>query len=247
MKRKLLLTVATSMLVLGGCNQKVAEVPQEVMVLDTQEKKVSYGMGVGLGERIKNETFSIDINAFTQGLRNVVEDGERLMTQEEIMAEMKTFQQQQIEKQKAEQENLAASNKTAGDTFLAENKAKEGVTTTESGLQYKVVTEGSGAKPTGDDTVEVHYSGTLLDGTVFDSSYKRGAPVTFPVRGVIPGWTEALQLMPVGSKWQLFIPSNLAYGPGGTGGGPIGPNAALIFDVELISIKAEEKESEKES
>tara|TARA_B110000977_G_C10868079_1_gene412406 strand:- start:336 stop:809 length:474 start_codon:yes stop_codon:yes gene_type:complete len=156
------------------------------------------------------------------------------------MTEMQAFQQQQMAQQEEEAGKIAEQNMAKGESFLVENGTKDGVLTTESGLQYKIITAGSGAKPEATDTVEVHYAGTLIDGTEFDSSYTRGATVSFPVNGVIPGWTEALQLMSVGSKWQLFIPSALAYGPGGTGGGPIGPNATLIFDVELVSIKGTE-------
>jgi FKBP-type peptidyl-prolyl cis-trans isomerase len=206
------------------------------VVLETTEQRVGYGMGVGLGARLKQETFTIDVDAFNQGVKDGLA-GEQKMTQEEITTELQAFQKQQMESKHAAMNKVGDENKAKGAAFLAENGAKEGVVTLESGLQYKVITEGAGEKPTDKDTVEVNYAGTLLDGTEFDSSYKRGQTVSFPVTGVIPGWTEALQLMPVGSKWQLFIPSDLAYGPGGTGGGPIGPNATLIFDVELVSIK----------
>ncbi len=238
MKHKLLFAAMVSV-VLVGCNEKAAEASktEAPLALDTQEKRVSYGMGIGLGDRIKQESFDINVEAFSAGVKVAVEGGDRLMTEEEIMTEMQAFQQQQMEKQQAEVAAQAETALKAGAEFLAENATKEGVVTTDSGLQYKVITEGTGKKPEPTDTVEVHYAGTLLDGTEFDSSYKRGATVSFPVNGVIPGWTEALQLMPVGSKWQLFIPSDLAYGAGGTGGGPIGPNATLIFDVELIAIK----------
>jgi FKBP-type peptidyl-prolyl cis-trans isomerase len=194
-------------------------------------------MGVGLGERMAQESFTIDVDAFSAGVRHVLEQQDRLMSQEEIMAEMQAFQQKLIAEQQAEMAAAAEANKAAGEAFLAENGQKEGVVTTESGLQYRVITQGEGEIPGAEDTVEVHYAGTLLDGTEFDSSYKRGSTVSFPVNGVIPGWTEALQLMPVGSKWKLFIPSDLAYGPGGTGGGPIGPNETLVFEVELVDIK----------
>ncbi|WP_101758776.1 FKBP-type peptidyl-prolyl cis-trans isomerase [Oceanicoccus sp. KOV_DT_Chl] len=244
MKRNLILAAAISAAVsatLVGCNEEQAAAPAPT-TLDTAEQRVSYGMGIGLGQRIKQETFTIDVDAFSQGVKDAVAGGEQLMTQEEIMQEMQLFQERQMAEQQAEMDKVAEQNKADGDAFLAENGAKEGVTTTESGLQYKVITAGTGAKPSAEDTVEVHYAGTLIDGTEFDSSYKRGSTVSFPVGGVIPGWTEALQLMPVGSKWQLFIPSALAYGPGGTGGGPIGPNATLIFDVELIAIQGDEAE-----
>jgi FKBP-type peptidyl-prolyl cis-trans isomerase len=244
MKRKILLaTVIATALV--GCNQEAAEptaeavpAPSPATALDTAEKRVSYGMGIGLGQRLKQETFSIDVDVFAQGVKDAVIGGEQLMTQEEIMTEMQAFQQQMATKQQQAAGLAAEKNLAEGIAFLAENTVKEGVNTTESGLQYEVITAGTGAMPSPTDTVEVHYAGTLLDGTEFDSSYKRGSTVSFPVNGVIPGWTEALQLMATGSKWRLFIPSELAYGPGGTGGGPIGPNATLVFEVELISIKA---------
>jgi FKBP-type peptidyl-prolyl cis-trans isomerase len=238
MKRELLLIAAASA-VLMGCNPPAPEVsaPEPAAVLDTEEKRVSYGMGVGLGERIKQDKMAIDSDAFAEGMKDAIEGAELKMTKDEIMQEMQAFQQKQVASQQAELDNQATANLDAGVAFLADNATKEGVVTLESGLQYKVITEGAGDKPSATDTVEVHYSGTLLDGTEFDSSYTRGATVSFPVNGVIPGWTEALQLMPTGSKWQLFIPSDLAYGPGGTGGGPIGPNATLLFDVELIAIK----------
>jgi FKBP-type peptidyl-prolyl cis-trans isomerase FklB len=147
------------------------------------------------------------------------------------------LQKEMQEKQQAKAAAEGDANKKEGDAFLAANKTKEGVVTLPSGLQYKILKEGNGPKPTASDSVVCNYKGTLINGTEFDSSYKRGEPATFPVTGVIKGWTEALQLMPVGSKWQLFIPPDLAYGPRGTPGGPIGPNATLIFEVELISIK----------
>jgi FKBP-type peptidyl-prolyl cis-trans isomerase len=241
MKSKLLMAVAMGT-VLVGCNQQAAvtsepEVAAPAMVLDSEEKRISYGMGIGLGQRIKQEPFGIDVDAFSKGVRDAVEGSEALMTQEEIMKEMQNFQQKQQAAAAEESNKAGEANKQEGIAFLEKNATADGVSTTESGLQYKVLTEGTGAKPGLNDTVEVNYAGTLIDGTEFDSSYKRGQSVSFPVSGVIPGWTEALQLMPVGSKWQLVIPSDLAYGPGGTGGGPIGPNATLLFDVELIAIK----------
>lgn len=238
MKRNLLLAAAITAAMsatLAGCNEEQASAA--ITTLDSAEQRVSYGMGISLGKRINQESFSIDVDAFNQGVKDVVTGGEQLMTEEEITEEMQAFQQRQVEKQQQEAKQVADTNLAEGEVFLAENASKEGVKTTESGLQYKIITVGEGAIPAASDTVEVHYAGTLIDGTEFDSSYQRGATVSFPVGGVIPGWTEALQLMPVGSKWQLFIPSALAYGPGGTGSGPIGPNATLIFDVELISIK----------
>jgi FKBP-type peptidyl-prolyl cis-trans isomerase len=239
MKRQLLLAAAISTALIG-CNQQAAEpVAEEAPAasLDTAEKRISYGMGVGLGQRLKEETFTIDVDTFARGVKDAVNGSEPLMTQEEIMAEMQAFQQQQMAAQQEAANKIGNENEAAGVAYLAQNATKEGVTTTESGLQYEVITAGEGAKPAATDTVEVHYAGTLLDGTEFDSSYKRGASVSFPLNGVIPGWTEGLQLMPVGSKYRFVIPSSLAYGPGGTGGGPIGPNATLIFEVELVAIK----------
>ena len=240
MKSKILLVAAISTGLIA-CNQQsedtAAVAAPVAMSLDSEEKRISYGMGIGLGKRIKQEPFSIDVAAFAEGVRHAVEGGEQLMTEEDIMKEMQAFQQKQMAAQQEQATKAASENKAAGEAFLAENAAKEGVVTLESGLQYSVITEGSGAKPAATDTVEVNYAGTLIDGTEFDSSYKRGSSVSFPVNGVIAGWTEALQLMPVGSKWKLVIPSSLAYGPRGTGGGPIGPDATLVFEVELVSIK----------
>jgi FKBP-type peptidyl-prolyl cis-trans isomerase len=160
-----------------------------------------------------------------------------LLTEDEARAALMQLQKEMQEKQQAKAAAEGDANKKEGEAFLAANKGKEGVVTLPSGLQYKILTPGTGPKPTATDSVVCNYKGTLINGTEFDSSYKRGEPATFPVTGVIKGWTEALQLMPVGSKWQLFIPSDLAYGARGTPGGPIGPNATLIFEVELMSIK----------
>jgi FKBP-type peptidyl-prolyl cis-trans isomerase FklB len=159
------------------------------------------------------------------------------MTDDEVKATMTALQADMRKKQGEKMQQLAETNKKAGEDFLAANKAKEGVVTLPSGLQYKILTAGNGPKPVVTDSVVCNYKGTLLDNTEFDSSYKRGQPATFPVGQVIKGWTEALQLMPVGSKWQLFIPSDLAYGPRGSAP-TIGPNSTLIFEVELLSIKA---------
>lgn len=241
MKKQLILVAAVTVLA-AGC--KPTEQESSAASLDTEGQKVAYGMGLSLGSRLKQEPMEIDVEAFKLGIQHGLKGEEPLMTQEEVAQTLQAFQQKQIAKRQEEMQAEAEKNKAEGETFLAENATKEGVVTTDSGLQYKVLEEGDGEKPTADDVVEVHYKGTLLDGTEFDSSYKRNSTVTFPVQGVIPGWTEALQLMPVGSKWELYIPSDLAYGPGGTGGGPIGPNATLIFEVELIGIKDTEDTGE---
>lgn len=242
MKKRMLLAAAVSV-ALVGCNEKAAD-KQDELKLETEQQRISYGMGNGLGRRIAQEQFEVDVKAFSMGMEHALKGVDSLMTDEEIATEMQAFQQKQMEKQQAEYDAVAEKNKAEGEAFLAENAKKDGVVTTDSGLQYKVLTAGEGEKPAETDVVEVHYRGTLLDGTEFDSSHKRNSTVTFPVNGVIPGWVEALQLMPVGSKWELYIPSDLAYGPGGTGGGPIGPNAALIFEVELIGIQKEEAAAE---
>ncbi len=204
--------------------------------LKTQKDKISYVVGLDMGTSLKKNKIDVNPEIVVQGLRDGLSGEKPLMTEQEmkeiIIALQKDLQAKQQEQTKA----LAEKNRKEGEAFLAENKKKQGVITMPSGLQYKMLTNGKGKSPKATDTVTVNYKGTLIDGTEFDSSYKRGQPATFPVNGVIPGWTEALQLMKEGSKWQLFIPSNLAYGERGAGG-PIGPNQVLIFEVELISIK----------
>lgn len=204
--------------------------------LDSEIAKVSYGIGANIGSRFGDD-LPLDVDAFSEGVRDAIAGGELKMSDEEIMSTLQAYQQKQMAESQLESQALAETNQKEAEVFLAENASVEGVVVTESGLQYKVLVEGDGDSPTASDTVEVHYEGTLLDGSVFDSSYKRGETVSFPVNGVIPGWTEALQLMKVGSKWKLFIPADLAYGAGGAGQ-MIGPNAALVFDVELVGIKS---------
>ncbi|POP52697.1 FKBP-type peptidyl-prolyl cis-trans isomerase [Zhongshania marina] len=223
---------------LTACNSETASKPD----LKTEISKVSYGIGVNIGARFGDD-LPLDVDAFSAGVRDALAGGDLQMSEEEIMSTLQEYQQKQLAARQEEAQEAGAKNKEEAAAFFAKNGSVEGVKTTESGLQYQVLTEGDGAKPSVDDTVEVHYHGTLLDGTVFDSSYQRGETVSFPVGGVIPGWTEALQMMPVGSKWKLFIPPELAYGPGGAGQ-MIGPNSALIFDVELISIAGGEKKEE---
>lgn len=208
----------------------------ETTVLKTERDKISYGIGMDIGENMKRQSIDIDPDMLAQGIKDVFAGGELLLSEEEFRNTMENFRKDMMEKQKVQMQELSDKNKKEGEAFLAENKKKEGVITLPSGLQYKVIKEGEGNVPKATDTVTVHYRGTLIDGTEFDSSYSRGEPATFPVNGVIPGWTEALQLMKTGSKWQLFIPSNLAYGERGAGG-KIAPNSSLIFDVELLSIK----------
>ncbi len=208
---------------------------EEVTLKDTKDK-VSYAIGLDVGNAMNKQSIDINTDIFMKGLKDALSGGKKLMTDDEIRTVMSDFSREMSEKQKEKMQKIGEKNKQEGDAFLAENKKKEGVKTLPSGLQYKVIDEGKGKSPKAGDTVTVNYRGTLIDGTEFDSSYKRGQPATFPVNGVIKGWTEALQLMKEGAKWQLFIPSALAYGDKGAGG-MIGPNAVLIFDVELISIK----------
>lgn len=202
----------------------------------TKKEKISYSIGVSLGRQFKMQGVEIDQAAFMQGIKDMLSNSNLALSEKDIEATMTAFQQEMINKAQAKQKAVGDKNIKEGETFLAENKTKEGVIILPSGLQYKILKAGDGPKPTLDQTVKCHYRGTLIDGTEFDSSYKRGEPTEFPVKGVIKGWTEALQLMSVGSKWQLFIPSDLAYGSNGAGG-QIGPNATLIFEIELVSIK----------
>jgi len=208
--------------------------------LKDQKDKVSYAIGVDIANTLKRQSIEVNKEVFMKGLNDALSGGKIMMTDQEMRETLAAFSKEMMTKQAEAAKKLGEKNKLEGEAFLAENKKKEGVKTLPSGLQYKVITEGTGKTPTANDTVTVNYRGTFIDGKEFDSSYKRGQPATFPVKGVIPGWTEALQLMKEGAKWQLVVPSNLAYGDKGAGG-LIGPNATLIFDVELISVKESEK------
>lgn len=215
---------------------------EEKLVLKNQKDKVSYSIGLNIGRKLandlKNQSIDIDSNLLTKGIQDALTAAKPLLTDQEIQETMVAFQKEMV----AKWEEIGKKNKVEGEVFLAENKKKEGVKTLPSGLQYKVIKAGTGKKPKADDTVTVNYRGTLINGTEFDSSYKRGQPATFPVSGgIIRGWTEALQLMGEGAKWELFIPSNLAYGERGTSS-VIGPNATLIFEIELVSIKQKAEE-----
>lgn len=203
--------------------------------LETEAQKIGYSFGQMFGRRLSSTMSDIDVDAFVQGIRDVYGDKPSKLTEQEINASLQAYQAKQQKKQMEQQQELASENLTKGKAFLTENAGKDGVITTESGLQYKIVNQGTGSSPKLTDTVEVHYTGSLINGEVFDSSVQRGNSVSFPVNGVIPGWIEALQLMKPGGKWQLFIPADLAYGP--TGNGRIGPNETLIFEVELLAIK----------
>jgi FKBP-type peptidyl-prolyl cis-trans isomerase FklB len=209
---------------------------EEQAALKSQRDKVSYIIGLDIGSNMKSRSVDVDPDILLRGLKDGLAGNNPALEAEDIHETMKVFREEMAKKQEEETKKLAEKNKKEGEEFLTENKKKEGVKTLPSGLQYKVITEGTGKTPKATDTVTVNYKGTLIDGQEFDSSYKRGEPATFPVSGVIKGWTEALQLMKEGSKWQIFIPADLAYGEKGAGN-VIGPNATLIFDVELISVK----------
>jgi FKBP-type peptidyl-prolyl cis-trans isomerase FklB len=202
----------------------------------TKKEKASYSLGFNIAKNMKTQALDIDQERLLQGIKDGFSSLKTALSEKEMEATMSEFQQEMMSKAQAKQQINAEMNKKDGEAFLAANKKKEDVVTLPSGLQYKILSTGDGMKPTKDQTVKCHYRGTLIDGTEFDNSFKRGEPTEFPVGQVIKGWTEALQLMPVGSKWQLFIPSDLAYGPNGAGQ-IIGPNAALIFEIELLSIK----------
>jgi len=206
------------------------------LTLKTPKDKASYAIGMNFGSSLRKQSVDIDPAILARGLRDAFSTGKTLLTEDEMRAVLTQLQTDLRKQQQEKMQAAGAKNKTEGQAFLAANKTKEGVVVLPSGLQYKILQEGTGPKPAATDTVVCNYRGTLLDNTEFDSSYKRGQPATFPVTGVIKGWTEALQLMPVGSKWQLFIPSELAYSERGAGP-QIGPNATLIFEVELLSIQ----------
>lgn len=211
--------------------------------LATEKEQVSYMIGMDVGKSLKPVKDEVDMATLKRAIDDVLADKKLLLSDEQVATVMQTFsqkmqakQQEEMAKKQAEMAVQGQKNVELEKTFLAENGKKAGVVTTASGLQYQIVTQGKGAKPKLEDRVSVHYAGTLLDGTEFDSSYKRNTPAQFVLNQVVPGWTEALQLMPVGSKYKLWIPGKLGYGETGTPGGPIPPNSTLVFDVELIDI-----------
>lgn len=202
-----------------------------------QLDRISYALGLSMGNNFRASGINeINVQDFADGVAAVFLGSQPKMTYDEAKAEIQAYFTELEKKQRAAAEETGRKNREAGEAFLAENGKRAEVKTTASGLQYEVLTEGNGPMPQATDQVEVHYTGKLIDGTVFDSSVDRGMPATFGVTQVIPGWVEALQLMNAGSKWRLYIPSNLAYGSNGAPGSPIGPNATLIFDVELLKV-----------
>jgi len=254
MQKSFTTLVIAAMLLLGNAlaqqtpavptQQPPAAASQSNSALPTQKDKVSYAIGMNIGANLHKQSVEVDPKVLAQGLQDALAGGKTLLSEDEARATLTDLQNEMRKKQQEKLQQAAETNKKEGDAFLAANKTKEGVVTLPSGLQYKVLTAGTGPKPTTGDSVACNYRGTLIDGKEFDSSYKRGQPATFPVSGVIKGWTEALQLMPVGSKWQLVVPSDLAYGERGQGP-DIGPNATLIFEVELLSIQPKDKDQEK--
>jgi FKBP-type peptidyl-prolyl cis-trans isomerase FklB len=219
----------------GATHHTVSKTTPE-LTLTTDKDKASYAVGMNIGTTMRRQSVDVDPAILERGLQDALAGGKTLLTEDEAKAALTSLQ---AEARKKQEEKIAVesdANKKEGDAFLSENKTKEGVVTLPSGLQYKILTAGTGPKPTASDSVVCNYRGTLLNGTEFDSSYKHGEPITIPVGKVIKGWSEALQLMPVGSKWQLFIPPDLAYGPRGAGN-DIGPNSTIVFEVELVSIK----------
>ena len=217
--------------------QTAATQKPDTFELKTDKDKASYAIGMNIGQNLRKQSEVIDAAIVQRGMKDALAGDKTLLTEDEAKAALMTLQASMRKKQEEQVQQMAETNKKEGDAFLAENKTKAGVVTLPSGLQYKILSEGTGPKPAATDSVICNYKGTLLDGTEFDSSAKHGGPATFPVSGVIKGWTEALQLMPVGSKWELFVPPDLAYGQRGAGGG-IAPNSTLIFEVELVSIKS---------
>ncbi len=216
-------------------NAQTEKADSDKSALKDQKQKVSYGIGYNLGQNLMRDQLELDPQMLIKGIMDAMTKQKPQMTEEEIRATLLAFQQELRTQQEAKMKKAQEENIAKGKQFLAANAKKEGVKTTKSGLQYKVIKQGTGKTPGLKDSVTTHYRGTLIDGTEFDSSYKRKQPATFPVDGVISGWTEALQLMKEGDKWQLYIPSDLAYGQRGSGP-DIGPNEVLVFDIELLKV-----------
>ncbi len=212
--------------------------------LATTEDKVSYSIGSDLGKNLKRQGIAINPSVFAKGMSDGMSGGKLLMTDAEMKQVLSDFEKEMMNKRASEYNKKAEDNKAKGEAFLKANKSKEGVVSLASGLQYKIIKTGTGVKPNKEDMVTVEYTGRLLNGEVFDSTEKTGKPATFKLSQVIPGWTEALQLMPAGSTWEVFIPSDLAYGSRNVGGA-IGPNETLVFNVHLIDVKKEDGKAAK--
>jgi FKBP-type peptidyl-prolyl cis-trans isomerase len=226
-------TALGSLLLALACSGEGAP-SAESAALETNDQKAAYGIGMNMGTQLRAANERLDRGAFMRGFEDGLQGSESQVPEAEVQAALSEFGSQLEAQENAARAREGEENRTAGVAYLEQNGAKPGVTTTESGLQYEVMRAGTGPRPTAQSVVRIHYRGTLIDGTEFDSSYGRGEPAEFPLDGVIPGFSEALQLMPVGSQWRIVIPSDIAYGPGGSG--PIGPNSTLIFEIELLEI-----------
>jgi len=251
--KKALILLAVAALFASSCEKPKPAVKKEITKADlkTEDDKVSYSLGFSMGSNFKKDDLKMNLEMFQKGMKDGFTGGKQILNEEEIKETMTAFQQKMRAKKQAEYmkrmeetKKQGEANKEKGEKFLEENKTKEGVVTLESGLQYKILKKGTGASPKATDTVKCHYKGTTIDGKEFDSSYKRGEPATFALNRVIKGWTEGLQLMKEGGKWQFFIPSELAYGERGAGQN-IGPNEVLIFEIELLGIEKPETKKEK--
>lgn len=236
MKKMLMTAIALSSMSLAHADNHMGHDPDnKAFNPESKEQRLAYSIGSMFGGRMGQDFQELDIQSFIKGFTDSYEGKPLVMNADEITAAIQEFQQEQMEAAQREQARLAEESAAANQAWFDELAATDGVMKTESGLMYKAITQGDGATPVATDTVKVNYEGSLVDGTVFDSSYERGEPISFPLNQVIPGWTEGLQLMTVGSKYELYIPSDLAYGPGGTG--PIPPNSPLKFVVELLDIE----------
>ena len=251
--KKALILLAVAALFASSCEKPKPAVKKEITKADlkTEDDKVSYSLGFSMGSNFKKDDLKMNLEMFQKGMKDGFTGGKQILNEEEIKETMTAFQQKMRAKKQAEymkkmeeRKNQGEANKETGEKFLEENKTKEGVVTLESGLQYKILKKGTGASPKATDTVKCNYKGTTIAGKEFDSSYKRGEPATFALNRVIKGWTEGLQLMKEGGKWQFFIPSELAYGERGAGQN-IGPNEVLIFEIELLGIEKPETKKEK--
>ncbi len=227
-------SLAVTLIIIGIFT--VQAIGQKKTALTSKKDKVSYSIGMSIAKNLKNQSYDVAPELVAQGLKDYLLGNKTLLTGEECDKVVGEYQSEIMAKQQEKNKQLGATNMKEGEEFLAMNKKKPGVITLPSGLQYKIITAGTGPKPTLAQTVTINYRGTLINGKEFDSSYKGGKPLSYPVNQFIKGWVEALQMMPVGSKWQLFIPSNLAYGERGMGA-DIGPNATLLFDIELLAVK----------
>jgi FKBP-type peptidyl-prolyl cis-trans isomerase FklB len=245
--KQISITITFIMLMIGASlfAQQTQTAPTQTAPTSTMtdKEKTSYSIGINIGLNLHEQQVEVDSPSLLKGIQDGLANAKPALSEAEIRAALMTLQKQIIDRQEAQKKELATKNQKEADAFLTENKAKPGVITLPSGLQYKILAEGKGPKPAATDTVTTNYKGTFLDGKQFDSSYDRGEPASFTVNGVIPGWTEALQLMTVGSKWQLFVPPGLAYGENGFQN-VIPPNAALLFEVELISIEPTKSEDD---